>query len=172
MPIYDIFHATRTVAFLLDSSSQWLIPFFPPLASLPPELHFGIDSVIGIPSRTFLPSLQDLKWGILQVRFSLPQGDVIGLLLGLYQVILSLFFGISFQTFIIMCGYLVIDALIGVIPIVGDFMDVAFKANIYNLHLLEKELKKGRYAPMIVFASPNDWIPRPKQRTGWRQRLA
>lgn len=31
----------------------------------------------------------------------------------------------------------------------GDFLDVAFKANIYNLNLLESELKKSRWAPVV-----------------------
>lgn len=75
--------------------------------------------------------------------------------------------------------YIVADAFIGIVPFVGDVLDVAFKANIYNLRLLEKELKKGRYATVvrnlfkrrliqlivvqIIFPAPGDWLPKPKE---------
>lgn len=35
------------------------------------------------------------------------------------------------------------DALIGIIPIVGDALDVAFKANVRNLRLLEGHLARA-----------------------------
>lgn len=32
---------------------------------------------------------------------------------------------------------------------VGEFLDVAFKANLYNLRLLEKELKRSKWATAV-----------------------
>ncbi|KAK7050912.1 hypothetical protein VNI00_005024 [Paramarasmius palmivorus] len=119
----NLYNHIRTVAYLLDASSEWLVPAFPALASLPPELHFGLESVIGV----VLPAV----------------GDVLGIFLGLYQVFLSMLFGLPPNVIGLMIFYLVADAFIGIIPIIGEFLDVAFKANLYNLRLLEKELKRS-----------------------------
>ncbi|ESK94653.1 hypothetical protein Moror_14289 [Moniliophthora roreri MCA 2997] len=153
----DLYNHIRTVAYLLDSSSEWLIPAFPVLASLPPELHFGLESVIG----AAVPTL----------------GDIFGIILGLYQVFLSMFFGLSRNIIGWMLFYLVLDAFIGVIPVIGEFLDVAFKANLYNLRLLEKELKQSpRWAQAVIIPQYTDWIPRRKKgplgiRKSWKDYL-
>ncbi|KAF5391617.1 hypothetical protein D9757_002421 [Collybiopsis confluens] len=121
-----LYNHIRTVAYLLDASSEWLIPSFPFLASLPSEMQFGLDSVVGV----ILPGL----------------GDVIGVLLSCYQLFLSMLFGLPLNVIGIMVFYILADAFIGMIPFIGDFLDVAFKANLYNLKLLEKELKRSRWA--------------------------
>ncbi|KAJ7224701.1 hypothetical protein GGX14DRAFT_426526 [Mycena pura] len=139
----DLYNHIRTVAFLLDASSQWFIPVFPFLASLPEEMQFGLDSVVG----AALPAA----------------GDIIGLFLGLYQVLLSMLFGLPFNVVGFMIFYIIADAFIGIIPFVGDFLDVAFKANLYNLRLLERELKKSRWATAVIIPQYTDWIPRPKK---------
>jgi hypothetical protein len=46
----------------------------------------------------------------------------------------------------------IIDALIGVVPLVGDLFDVAWKANIWNMQLLE------RHAWTERSASASDWL--------------
>jgi len=43
-----------------------------------------------------------------------------------------------------MVGNLVIDTLVGLIPIVGDLFDFVFKANVRNARLFEKGLKHLR----------------------------
>ncbi|KAF9043812.1 hypothetical protein BDZ89DRAFT_1059266 [Hymenopellis radicata] len=137
------FLVVRTVAFLLDASSEWLIPTFPFLALLPQEMQFGLDSVIG----AALPAV----------------GDAFCLYLSLYQVLLSKLFGLPWYVVGLMLFYIVTDAFIGVIPLVGDFFDVAFKANIYNLRLLEKELKRSRWDAAVIIPQSTDWIPRPRK---------
>ncbi|KAJ8072403.1 hypothetical protein AAF712_007934 [Marasmius tenuissimus] len=139
--------AVRTVAYLLDASSEWLIPAFPFLASLPREMQFGLDSVIG----AVIPAV----------------GDIIGLLLGMYQVALSMLFGLPPNVIGMMIVYLVVDAFVGLIPFIGEFLDVAFKANLYNLQLLEKELKRSpRWAQAVIIPQFTDWIPRPRKKKG------
>ncbi|KAF9043804.1 hypothetical protein BDZ89DRAFT_943337 [Hymenopellis radicata] len=92
-------------------------------------MQFGLDSVIG----AALPAF----------------GDAFCLFLGLYQVLLSMLFGLPWHVVGLMLFYIVVDAFIGVVPLVGDFLDVAFKANIYNLRLLEKELTRSRWAAAV-----------------------
>ncbi|KAF9072834.1 hypothetical protein BDP27DRAFT_1417602 [Rhodocollybia butyracea] len=125
-----LYNHIRTVAFLLDASSEWLIPIFPFLGSLPSEMQFGLDSVIG----AVLPGV----------------GDIIGMFLAFYQLFLSRLFGLPSNVIGIMIFYILVDTFVGVIPIIGDIFDVAFKANIYNLKLLEKELKRSRWATAVI----------------------
>ncbi|KIY72573.1 hypothetical protein CYLTODRAFT_343865 [Cylindrobasidium torrendii FP15055 ss-10] len=106
-------------------------------------MQFGLDSFIG----AIIPGA----------------GDLVGVILGLYQVMLSWFFGVSANALIMMLFYVFCDMFVGIIPIVGDLLDVAFKANIYNLRILEKELKKSVWAPVVVIPSSHDWMPRRKK---------
>lgn len=82
-----MFELVRTTAYLLDASSEWLTPFIPMLKSIPPQMQFGLDSVIG----AILPGV----------------GDIIGTFLGLYQVFLSMLFGIPIQVLGMMVRLLV-----------------------------------------------------------------
>lgn len=44
-----------------------------------------------------------------------------------------------------MTGNIVLDAVVGTIPILGDLFDLGYKANRRNLHLLEEHYKKGKH---------------------------
>jgi len=46
-----------------------------------------------------------------------------------------------------MLGNTLVDTVIGSIPIAGDAFDVAFRANMKNLRLLERHLEKRGYQP-------------------------
>ncbi|KAH8925721.1 hypothetical protein BT69DRAFT_1279481 [Atractiella rhizophila] len=110
----------RTVAYFLDATEH----FFPSF-QLPSYIPIGVgaEAILG----AIVPVL----------------GDGLGILMGLYQVILSLL-------------YLLVDAILGMIPVYGDLLDFIFKANLLNLALLESELKKSRWAPVLVFPKAPD----------------
>jgi len=40
---------------------------------------------------------------------------------------------------------ILVDAIIGVVPIIGDIFDIAFKANIRNMKLMKEHYKEGRH---------------------------
>jgi hypothetical protein len=40
---------------------------------------------------------------------------------------------------------ILIDAIIGAIPIIGDLFDVAFKANMRNMRLMQQHYQEGRH---------------------------
>ncbi|KAE9405083.1 hypothetical protein BT96DRAFT_916282 [Gymnopus androsaceus JB14] len=107
-------------------------------------MQFGLDSVIG----AVIPGF----------------GDAIGMILSFYQLFLSMLFGLPLDVIGTMVFYIFADAFIGIIPFVGEFLDVAFKANIYNLRLLEKELKRSKWASAVLIPQYTDWIPRPKKK--------
>ncbi len=83
--------------------------------------------------------------------FLLPGlGDVGGLLLGVYTVVIARRAGVSTAILARMLVNLAVDALMGAIPLVGDLFDFAFRAHSRNLVLLE-----GRPAG---HAKPGDWL--------------
>lgn len=68
-------------------------------------------------------------------------GDFLGLIFSCYIVIESAKLGISKATLGRMIVNIIIDALVGAIPMLGDLFDFAWMANHYNLNLLEDYLK-------------------------------
>ncbi|KAF9017391.1 hypothetical protein BDZ89DRAFT_1074833 [Hymenopellis radicata] len=101
---------------------------FPFLASLPQEMQ--LDSVIGVA----LPAV----------------GDAFCLYLALYQVLRSRLFSLPWYVVGLMLFYIVVDAFIGVVPLVGDFLD-------------GKELTRSRWAAAVIVPQSTDWISRPRK---------
>lgn len=79
-------------------------------------------------------------------------GDVVGSLLGLYIVGMAVRRGVSGVVILRMLLNLVIDAGIGVIPVLGDIADALFKANEMNLRLLTERGAAGGKA------TARDWL--------------
>jgi hypothetical protein len=71
-------------------------------------------------------------------------GDIATALIGLYPILIAKKHNLSKVTRARMAANLVMDWAIGAIPLAGDVFDVAFKANIKNLELLEKAAEKAR----------------------------
>jgi hypothetical protein len=85
--------------------------------------------------------------------FVLPgAGDVIGSLLGLYTVALAIRKRLSPVIIARMLLNLAIDAAIGIVPLLGDAADVAFKANEKNVALLSDRHAAGGHA------TPRDYL--------------
>ena len=84
-------------------------------------IRFGVDALIG-----FVPGIGDLLSGGL----------------GLYIVKRAREEGASGFVIARMLWNLLVDTVIGAIPLVGDLFDIEFKANMKNVKLLQKHLEK------------------------------
>ena len=84
-------------------------------------VRFGLDAIIGL-----IPVL----------------GDSIAALIGLYPIYVAQQHRLGLLLRSRMLLNLIIDWLIGVVPIIGDILDVGFKANIRNAKLLRRALEK------------------------------
>ncbi len=76
-------------------------------------------------------------------------GDFIGGLLSVYIVYSAAKMGVPKESLIRMASNIVFDSLAGTVPVVGDLFDVAWKANVKNIDLLETHLaspKKSKRA--------------------------
>lgn len=84
-------------------------------------IRFGIDSIIGL-----VPGLGDLVGGVLSV-YIIAESARLGAPRGLLAR---------------MGWNVAVDTLVGEVPILGDLFDVAWKANMKNLALLEAHLER------------------------------
>jgi hypothetical protein len=95
------------------------------------SIRFGLDPILGL-----IPGLGDLVSPLFTIGILWQARD-----LGIPKIVqLRMIFNVA------------IDALIGVVPVVGDLFDVAWKANDMNMALLE------RHAYEEQRASRGDWI--------------
>ena len=89
-------------------------------------MRFGIDSIIGL-----VPGV----------------GDVLSGGLGLYIVSRARREGAPWLLILRMLWNLLVDTLLGSIPIVGDLFDFGFQANLKNVKLLQGFLEKRNRMP-------------------------
>ncbi|KAG8986756.1 hypothetical protein FRB90_003807 [Tulasnella sp. 427] len=142
-----LYNHCRTVAWYMDA-----LPFVS--QALP--FRVGIDDVISL-----IP-----VWG-----------DGIGFLLSLYQIYLAWLFGVPSFLLGRMLINTVADFFIGVIPLIGDFLDVIFKAsvntaNLRNLALLEEWLIRDASKYRISIPPSDVFLPRVPKGTGTWNRAA
>lgn len=81
------------------------------------NIRFGLDAIIGL-----IPGI----------------GDWIGGLAALYFPVYGAFANISTPVIIRMFVNILIDVIVGAIPVLGDIFDVSWKANTKNVELLNK----------------------------------
>jgi len=103
---------------------------------------------------TWLAELLDSRWRIpgTRVRFGIDPiaslfpvvGDIATGLVGLYILSSAKRAGAPRTLLARMIGNLVLDTVIGSIPILGSIFDVVFKANQKNLRLLERHQARQR----------------------------
>ncbi|KAJ9115274.1 hypothetical protein QFC20_001141 [Naganishia adeliensis] len=140
----QLYNHIRTVAFWLDAA--------PLLTDLGLPFKVGIDDIVSL-----VPIYGDVIAGILQ----------------LYQVFLSFLFGIDYSILGWMLLTVVIDTVVGFVPVLGDYLDYLFKANLRNLETLENWLldspNAAQYHILLMPAASSshkaDFIPAPPSKS-------
>lgn len=84
------------------------------------SVSFGIESFLG-----FIPFI----------------GDILGILLALYIYRIGVQAGLPRKHRIRMLFHIFLDFFVGLIPFIGDIFDIAFKANVKNLEILERHMR-------------------------------
>lgn len=85
-------------------------------------IRFGLDSILGL-----LPGA----------------GDVVAMGLSLYLLWIGHQAGLAWDKKFVMVKNILVDFLIGGIPILGDFADIFYKANTQNLAILKAHIGDG-----------------------------
>jgi hypothetical protein len=98
-----------------------------------------MDSQFRLPGTNFRfgldPILSFIPFGGSAASFAISAG----LLVTMFK------YGVSRKVIIMMLGNLVLDAVIGSIPVIGNIFDFAFKANQRNVSLLRKHYQEGKH---------------------------
>jgi Domain of unknown function (DUF4112) len=98
------------------------------------RFSYLLDSAIGIPGTRW-------RLGLDPILDAFPVvGDFLGTALSVYIVIEAARLGSSRETLIQMVTNILVDAVIGFVPVLGTVADAVWKANIKNVALLEQEL--------------------------------
>src|SRR3954464_7071683 len=88
------------------------------------DIRFGLDALIGL-----IPG----------------GGDLATFAVSAYMIFVMAENGASAALLARMVVNVLIDAIVGSIPVLGDLFDVAFKANVRNLRLMEQHYREGRH---------------------------
>lgn len=99
------------------------------------RLAWLVDAAFVIPGTRFRFGLNSL------IGLAPGAGDAVLGLLSAYIIYEAAQLGLPRAVLLQMVGNVVIEVVGGSIPIVGDLFDVALKANIRNLRLLERHLR-------------------------------
>jgi len=99
---------------------------------LPGGRKIGLDGVIGL-----IPGL----------------GDGVGLLSSTYILLTAFRLGASLPSLIRMLGNVLLESVVGTIPLAGDLFDFYWKANVRNIRLLDDELANPRQARRKSFGA-------------------
>jgi hypothetical protein len=105
-----------------------------------------MDRLIGIPGSEVGIGLDAIVGAIIPVG-----GDAIGGVAGLYVVLQAIRAKVPAIVIARMLLNIGLDALLGVVPVVGDIADVFFQSNKMNLRLLEHHAGGGK-------STSTDWI--------------
>ena len=84
------------------------------------RIRFGLDPIIGL-----IPGI----------------GDALGLAVSLYVVVEAVRLGVSKRVLFSMLRNVGLEALVGVVPVLGDVFDIGFKANLRNAALLRRYIE-------------------------------
>jgi hypothetical protein len=96
--------------------------------------HF-LDNAIPIPGTPYRIGLDPIL-GLLPAG-----GDIAGGLLSGYIVYSAAQLGLPKETLVRMVSNILLDIFAGTVPVVGDLVDVGWKANVKNVELLEAHLQ-------------------------------
>jgi hypothetical protein len=81
-------------------------------------------------------------------------GDWAGALLSCYIILQGVRLGASREVLLRMVGNVGVEALVGVVPFLGDVFDAAWKANTRNVRLLENHLA----SPIATRRASRAWV--------------
>lgn len=127
----------------------------------PEQLQAGLarlDRLAVLTDAQFRVPVLGFRFGIEALIGLIPViGDGIGALMSLYLFIEASRMGAPWRLRVRMLGNILLDFVIGLLPLVGDIGDIAFKANTRNVALLR------RWADAQLSPVP--------ERSGWGARL-
>ncbi|MEC4986335.1 MAG: DUF4112 domain-containing protein [Oscillatoria sp. PMC 1068.18] len=112
------------------------------------SLSYLLDNAIGIPGTNYRIGLDPLL-GLFPAA-----GDYVGSAISAYIVLEAARLGVSRNLLLQMAGNIILETLVGTVPMLGDLFDAAWKANSKNIALLEEHLG----SPQPQQRRKTDWL--------------
>ena len=114
--------------------------------------HVAPDLEADLAKARWLAHLFDSRFEVAGVKFGLDSiiglvpgvGDAVSLVAGLYPLYLARRHNLGKTVVARMAANLAADFAVGSVPILGDLVDIAYKAHLKNLKLLERAVEKHR----------------------------
>ena len=103
------------------------------------KIAYLMDSQFRIPGTRFRFGLDPLL-GLFPLV-----GDTIGYTISAILVLAMARHGVSGKVIVLMIGNILVDAIVGSVPILGNIFDFFYKANNRNISLLKKHYHEGKY---------------------------
>ncbi|NEO07196.1 MAG: DUF4112 domain-containing protein [Moorea sp. SIO1F2] len=111
------------------------------------RVSYLLDNAIPIPGTRY-------RIGLDPIIGLLPGGgDFVATIISSYIVVEAARLGVSRSTLVEMVLNILLETVSGSIPVLGDLVDAAWKANVKNVELLEKELNVSSSTPQ-----KSDWL--------------
>lgn len=111
-----------------------------------PELEL-IDRVTHVMDELFHIPGTRFRFGLDPLLGLFPWlGDLVGAMVSGLTVLTIVRHGVSGKVVLLMGGNVLLDAMLGSIPVIGDLFDFTYKTNSRNRNLLRKHLVEGKYS--------------------------
>jgi hypothetical protein len=89
-----------------------------------------------------IPFLKGRRWGIDGILGLLPGvGDTLSFLAAIYWVWSARTFHLPLRVHLVLIGRIILDYLIGLLPLIGDIIDIGYEVHVYNYKTVVKELQ-------------------------------
>ncbi|MGB3404948.1 MAG: DUF4112 domain-containing protein [Microcoleaceae cyanobacterium] len=114
------------------------------------QLSHVLDNAIPVPGTSY-------RIGLDPILGLIPGGgDIVGGILSAYIMFKAFQMGVPRKTLTQMATNIALESLVGTVPVLGDVFDVAWKANVKNVELLETHLnvptpEAKKANPLYVF---------------------
>lgn len=106
----------------------------------------GLNNLAKLMDAQFTIPRTNIKFGFDSLIGLIPgAGDLSTLAISGYMLVIMAKNGASGFVLTRMVLNILLDAIVGAIPVLGDIFDVAFKANLRNMRLMNQYYKEGRH---------------------------
>lgn len=78
-------------------------------------------------------------------------GDGAGAIASLYLLIKAYRLGVRKRTVFMMAVYVLVDFVLGAVPLIGDLFDIGFKVNLRNVALIKADLEAQGQAVALAY---------------------
>ena len=110
-----------------------------------PELQWLDLATDFMDSKLRIP-LTNIRFGLDAVLGLIPvAGEILSFSISGIMLLAMARHGVSGKVIIMMIGNILVDAIIGAIPILGTLFNIGYKANVRNMNLLQDHYEEGKH---------------------------